>query len=189
MSHRTLASRLAAAATAALLLAGCTAAGGGDGSSVSPSPSSSASPSVLAQPDPNHPDPCEVFTAEDFEAWGGTPAMTEGRFIGSLSGDGRSICRWEPASDELAVPLIQVILNWEYADITEQRQLAEDIGASPEDITIEGADAAYSVYGGRTIAMTVGEYFVQVSYTRPASKAADVKTACAHFATLAASRL
>ncbi|MDN4479258.1 DUF3558 family protein [Demequina sp. SYSU T00039] len=187
MSKLALATRLGAAAAAALLLAGCTAAGGGAASSASPSADPTVS--IVAQPDPNHPDPCELLTAADFEEWGGTPEMTDGRFIGSLSGDGRSICRWQPASDELSVPRIQVLLNWEYADIAEQRELSEGIGAKTEDIEIEGASSAYAAYGGRTIAMEVGDYFVQVSYTRPTSKAADVKRACAHFATLVASRL
>lgn len=186
MSKLTLATRLGAAA-AALLLAGCTAAGGGASSSATASPG--ATETVVAQPDPNHPDPCALLTEEDFAEWSGTPDMTDGRFIGSLSGDGRSMCRWSPASDELSVPRIQVIVNWAHSDIESQRELADEAGARTSDIEIEGASSAYSAFGGRTIAMEVGDHFVQISYTRPNSKASSVKKACAHFATLIASRL
>ena len=37
--------------------------------------------------------------------------------------------------------------------------------------------------------MTVGEHFVQVSFTQPAAAAADVKNVCVHYATVIASRL
>lgn len=187
MSKRTIASRLGAAAATALLLAGCTAAGGGE-ASPSPSASPSATASVIAQPDPNHPDPCALLTAQDF-ADGGIPEMSEGRFIGSLSGTGRSICRWTPAAEDLSVPRVQVILNWEHADLAAQRALADGIGAGTEDFGIEGATAAYAAYGGRTIAMSVGPYLVQVSYTLPSAPADQVRNTSAFLATVIASRL
>lgn len=187
MSKLTLATRLGAAAAAALLLAGCTAAGGGASSSATASPS--AVEPVVAAPDPDHADPCSLLQPADFTEWGNIPEMSEGRFIASLSGSGRSICRWTPASDDISLPRVQVVLSWDYTDIDERRQLADEIGAGTEDIEIVGATSAYSAYGGRTLAMTTGEYFVQVSFTLPGVKTSTVRAANVYFTELALTRL
>lgn len=186
-------------------ITGCSPAGEGAGESATALPGASApasahptanpttdptaSPSATAAaPDPNHPDPCTLLTATDFEEVG-APEMSDGRFIGSLSGKERSICRWVPADPEASVPRIQVVINWTYADPAAQRELADQIGAATEDIEIEGASDAYVAFGGRTIGMTVGQDFVQVSYTRPDVKPAKVATANADFAARVAARL
>lgn len=193
MSKRTIASRLGAAAATALLLAGCTAAGGG--AEGSPSPSASPTASVIAQPDPNHPDPCALITPQDIADRGGIPEMNPGRFVASLSGDGRSICRWTTASEDSSVPRMQLVLNWENADLAAQRALADAVGAGTQDLSFEGIPggefmtAAYSAYGGRTIAFSSGEYFVQLSLTWPAAGAPDVQAQLMYFAGLVASRL
>lgn len=187
MSTLTLATRLGAAAATALLLAGCTLAGGEGSGSATASPT--ATEPVIAQPDPDHADPCSLLEPQDFTEWGNIPEMSEGRFIASLSGSGRSICRWTPASDDISLPRVQVVLNWEHTDIAEQRRLADEIGAETEDIEIEGASAAYSAYGGRTLAMTAGDYFVQISFTLPNVKTSTVRAANVYFTELALSRL
>ncbi|MDN4483106.1 DUF3558 family protein [Demequina lignilytica] len=187
MSKLALATRLGAAAAAALLLAGCTAAGGGAASSASPSADPTVS--IVAQPDPNHPDPCELLTAADFEEIGAIPNMSDGRFVGSLSGSNRSICRWEPAAEDLNVPRIQVMLAWDLADLSERRALIDGMGAETVDYEIEGASAAFASQGGRTIGMTVGDYYVQVSYTSPTLTIKTVRPANKALCEIIASRL
>ncbi|WP_062461138.1 hypothetical protein [Demequina soli] len=162
-----------AAAGAAVLLAGCTPLDSGVGPTASASPSAEPTISAVAVAPAGTPDPCAMIVLDKLNSVLDT-TMAEGVFDSGLSYDGRNICGWAPKDDQKTEPRVQVEINWEYPDATRHRKIAADLFGKTIDIKpIKNAKDAYALPGKRTIGMSVGDYFVKVSFTQPDRRKGD----------------
>ncbi|WP_062517844.1 DUF3558 family protein [Demequina gelatinilytica] len=160
----------AAAIAGIVLLAGCTPLGSDASASVSASPTALPTEVVDAQAPEGTVDPCDLIKKKTLSSMVGTQ-MAAGRFNNALSNDGRNICEWRPKSDQKSEPRVQVEVNWGYPDVAAHRALAEEAFGKTRDVkrSIAGATDAYTTPSRRTLGMSVDEYFVKVSYIRPAT--------------------
>ncbi len=168
-----------AAVTGVALLAGCTPLSSGPDASASATPSTEPTTTVLATAPAGTPDPCAMIGAERASEILGTE-MSAGEFDAGVSSDGRNICEWRPANEEKSEPRLQVEVNWAFPDAAEHRALAEEVFGATSDLDreIEGASDVYTSPGRRTLGMTVGDYFVKVSYIKPKAKKKVALNAC-----------
>jgi hypothetical protein len=139
----------------ALALSGCS-------SSETPpaDPDSSTSPGGTS-PEGALPDPCSLLTAPQIEAVS-EYSFAEGEFNPQLSTSWQSICEWY--ATDATVTFVQIVITADASTVALQRETAEDMMGGSVDVTVPGAENAYTVAGGSILGMGVKDYFVQVSY-------------------------
>lgn len=144
------------AAVLALAISGC--------SSSDASPNASAmltGPGGADVPVGGLPDPCTLLTVAQIEAASGL-SFGEGELNPQLSTSWQSICEWY--STDANFTFVQVVITADASTVAAQRETAEDMMGASVDVTVPGAENAYTVAGGSILGMGVEDYFVQVAY-------------------------
>ena len=163
----------ATALVACLALAGCKSTTTASNSETSSPPAATASNSVDSSPAAatasksettspaaaNLPDPCSLLTVDQISAAVGA-TVQPGQLDKKVSQGGQLACVWTGTP----FPFVQVLITPFGDQIASQRQSAQDAMGDVADVTIPGADGAYSFASGSTIGMAIKGYFVQVAY-------------------------
>ena len=153
----------ATALVACLALAGCKNTATASDSETSSPPAATASNSVNSSPAAaNLPDPCSLLTVDQISAAVGA-TVQPGHLDKKVSQGDQLACVWTGGSDT-PFTFVQVLITPFGDQLASQRQYAQNAMGDVADVTIPGADGAYSFASGSTIGMAIKGYFVQVAY-------------------------
>jgi hypothetical protein len=104
------------------------------------------------------PDPCALLSSAELVEATGQP-FGEGTFNEDLSNQNQAICDWI-SEDPFATA--QVLIS-SFGDIDSQRESVEE-SFGEETVDVDLTEGAYRTAEGSLVAMSVGDWFVQVSY-------------------------
>ncbi len=107
------------------------------------------------------PNACSLLTTAQIKAVTNV-VLNEGEPNEALSTADRAICDWK--SPDGPSPFVQVLVSVGADGVAAEREFAESQMGASTDVGVVGGGSAYTVADGSILGMSVGNFFVQVTY-------------------------